>query len=145
MAILKFDLRRSPMVKDVETYMVKMTRGFSCAELTEICQRACKLVIRESIDADIRREKEKQKQGTAMDVDDEEGFVPEIKETFEESMKLAKRSVSDNDQDDRVVRNNLRWWLYSCPGVKYDKGLCSASSLIFWISATQYTMETFPQ
>ena len=96
MAILKFDLRRSPMVKDVETYMVKMTRGFSCAELTEIFQRACKLVIRESIDADIRREGEAEA-GHSYGVDDEEGFVPEIKETFEESMKLAKRSVSDND------------------------------------------------
>ena len=42
-------------------------------------QRACKLVIREVTDADIRREKEKQKQGAAMDVDDKEGFVPEIK------------------------------------------------------------------
>ena len=38
MAILKFNLRRSPMVKDVEIYMVKMTSGFSCAELTEICR-----------------------------------------------------------------------------------------------------------
>ena len=36
-------------------------QGFSGADLTEICQRACKLAIRESIDADIRREKERQK------------------------------------------------------------------------------------
>merc|ERR1712200_323617 len=99
MAILKSNLRKSPVGKEVDlTYMAKMTRGFSGADLTEICQRACKLAIRESIDADIRREKEKQKQGTAMDVDDEEDLVPEItKKHFEESMKFARRSVSDND------------------------------------------------
>jgi len=37
-------------------------------------------------------------QGTAMDVDDEDDLVPEItKKHFEESMKFARRSVSDND------------------------------------------------
>ena len=36
-----------------------MTHGFSGADLTEICQRACKLAIRESIEADIRQEKQR--------------------------------------------------------------------------------------
>merc|ERR1711892_1505659 len=68
MAILKSNLRKSPVSKDVDLpYLAKMTRGFSGADLTEICQRACKLAIRESIDADIRREKEKQKAGATMD------------------------------------------------------------------------------
>merc|ERR1719468_313190 len=76
----------------------RMAKGFSGADLTEICQRACKLAIRESIDADIRREKERQKKGAAMDVDDDEDLVPEItKRHFEEAMKFARRSVSDND------------------------------------------------
>merc|ERR1712002_776447 len=119
MAILKSNLRKSPVAKEVDlSYMAKMTRGFSEADLTEICQRACKLAIRESIDADIRREKEKQKQseaksksklttskwaskaagGATMDVDDEDDPVPEItKRHFEEAMKFARRSVSDND------------------------------------------------
>merc|ERR1739838_1301008 len=67
-------------------------------DLTEICQRACKLAIRESIDADIRKEKDRQKKGAAMDVDDEDDPVPEItKRHFEEAMKFARRSVSDND------------------------------------------------
>merc|ERR1711881_240346 len=49
-------------------------------------------------DADIRREKERQKQGANMDVDDDEDLVPEIlKRHFEEAMKFARRSVSDND------------------------------------------------
>merc|ERR1712165_291075 len=93
------NLRKSPVAKEVDLpFLARMTKGFSGADLTEICQRACKLAIRESIDADIRREKERQKKGAAMDVDDEEDPVPEItKKHFEESMKFARRSVSDND------------------------------------------------
>merc|ERR1712213_183810 len=99
LAILKSNLRKSPIHKDVDLpYMAKMTKGFSGADLTEICQRACKLAIRESIDADIRREKERQKKGAAMDVDEDDDPVPEItKRHFEEAMKFARRSVSDND------------------------------------------------
>lgn len=37
-----------------------MTHGFSGADLTEICQRACKLAIRECIEAEIRLERERQ-------------------------------------------------------------------------------------
>merc|ERR1712227_1097487 len=99
LAILKACLRKSPVAKDVDlSYLSKILHGFSGADLTEICQRACKLAIRESIDADIRREKEKQKAGaTTMDVDDEEP-VPEItKRHFEEAMRFARRSVSDQD------------------------------------------------
>merc|ERR1712150_206669 len=99
MAILKSNLRKSPISKEVDLpFLAKMTKGFSGADLTEICQRACKLAIRESIDAEIRKEKERQKKGAAMDVDDDEDPVPEItKKHFEESMKFARRSVSDND------------------------------------------------
>ena len=62
MSILKANLRKSPIADEVDIpYLAKMTRGFSGADLTEICQRACKLAIRESIEADIRREKEMQK------------------------------------------------------------------------------------
>merc|ERR1719468_64108 len=76
MSILKANLRKSPVAKTVDVpYLAKMTKGFSGADLTEICQRACKLAIRESIEADIKREKEKQKAGATMDVD-EEDLVP---------------------------------------------------------------------
>ena len=56
-------MRKSPVSDDVDIpYLAKMTRGFSGADLTEICHKACKLATRESIDADIKkREKEKQK------------------------------------------------------------------------------------
>ena len=80
------------MSKDVDlTALAKLTGGFSGAGITEICQRACKYAIREDIQKDIERES-----GTmAKDSADE---MAEIKEAhFEESLKFARRSVSDAD------------------------------------------------
>jgi transitional endoplasmic reticulum ATPase len=40
-------LRKSPIAPDVDTdLLVKYTNGFSGADITEICQRACKYAIR---------------------------------------------------------------------------------------------------
>jgi transitional endoplasmic reticulum ATPase len=99
MAILKAVLKNSPVSKDVDVeFLAKKTPGYSGADLTEICQRACKLAIRESIEKDIqlqRDQKEKGEQQMDTDVPDP---VPEItKAHFEEAMKFARRSVSDND------------------------------------------------
>jgi len=100
--ILKAALRKSPIAKDVDiNFLAKITQGFSGADLTEICQRACKLAIRESIEKDIQKERERSKNPNAnvdseMETDDDP--VPEIRrDHFEEAMKFARRSVSDND------------------------------------------------
>lgn len=97
-SILTANLRKSPVAKSVDTgYIAKVTQGFSGADLTEICQRACKLAIRESIEADIRREREKG-DDRDMEMDDDDDPVPEITRVhFEDAMKFARRSVSDND------------------------------------------------
>ena len=59
-SILKANLRKSPISKDVDIdFLAKSTGGFSGADLTEICQRACKLAIRESIESEIRRERQR--------------------------------------------------------------------------------------
>jgi len=42
------------------SYLSKVTVGFSGADITEICQRACKLAIRESIEKAVAIEKERQ-------------------------------------------------------------------------------------
>merc|ERR1719450_1743028 len=98
MAILKSNLRKSPLNKEINLdYMARMTKGFSGADLTEICQRACKLAIRENIEADIRREKERQAAGGAMDIDNDDDDSEVEKRHFEEAMKFARRSVSDQD------------------------------------------------
>merc|ERR550514_2340802 len=82
MNILKSVLRKSPVAPDVDLdFLGKTTHGFSGADLTEICQRAAKMAIRE-----------------AMDTEEGSDPVPEITRThFEEAMKFARRSVSDND------------------------------------------------
>lgn len=100
-SILKANLRKSPVAEAVELpYIAKVTQGFSGADLTEVCQRACKLAIRESIEIEIRKEKERQanpETAGAMETDEVDP-VPEIrKDHFEEAMKFARKSVSDND------------------------------------------------
>jgi len=99
MSILKSCLRKSPLSKDISLdYIAKVTQGFSGADLTEICQRACKLAIRESIELEVRRAKERASNPDASMEVEEADPVPEItKLHFEEAMKFARRSVSDND------------------------------------------------
>ncbi|KAG6414503.1 hypothetical protein SASPL_127305 [Salvia splendens] len=96
--IFKACLRKSPIAKDVDLrVLAKYAQGFSGADITEICQRACKYAIRENIEKDIEKERRRSDNPEAMeeDVDDE---VAEIRAShFEESMKYARRSVSDAD------------------------------------------------
>eukprot|EP01105_Mastigella_eilhardi_P021580 TRINITY_DN523_c0_g1_i1.p1 TRINITY_DN523_c0_g1~~TRINITY_DN523_c0_g1_i1.p1 ORF type:complete len:822 (-),score=243.75 TRINITY_DN523_c0_g1_i1:76-2484(-) len=98
-SIFKANLRKSPLAKDVDLVaMARATQGFSGADITEICQRACKLAIRESIQKDIEAAERQQQAGAAADAAMEEDPVPEITRVhFNEAMKVARRSVSDND------------------------------------------------
>jgi transitional endoplasmic reticulum ATPase len=124
--IFKAALRKSPIAKDVDIRaLAKYTQGFSGADITEICQRACKYAIRENIEKvhanypcriflfglnvklifplnfsaqDIERERRRSENPEAMEEDNEDDEVAEIKAAhFEESMKYARRSVSDAD------------------------------------------------
>ena len=125
LSILKACLKKSPVAPEVDlTFLAKNTHGFSGADLTEICQRAAKLAIRASIDADIRAARERREREEAEDTkmeddsDEAEDPVPQItklvfiivitklslivsclsfREHFEEAMKFARRSVSDQD------------------------------------------------
>jgi transitional endoplasmic reticulum ATPase len=92
LAILQAALRKSPVSSDVDlAWMAKALNGFSGADITEICQRACKLAIRELIEY----EKKHPVQADAQDYVDP---VPELcKRHFEEALKHARRSVSDSD------------------------------------------------
>ncbi|KAK3035705.1 hypothetical protein RJ639_033407 [Escallonia herrerae] len=93
--IFRSCLRKSPVSKDVDLRALsRFTDGFSGADITEICRRACKYAIRENIEKDIERARAYPE---AMD-EDVEDEVPEIKAGhFEESMKSARRSVGDAD------------------------------------------------
>jgi len=96
--ILKAVLRKSPVAEDVNRdFLAGALEGFSGADITEICQRAAKTAIRESIEKDIQREREREANGMTDD-DVEDDPVPEItKVHFEEAMRFARRSVSDQD------------------------------------------------
>jgi transitional endoplasmic reticulum ATPase len=96
--IFKAVLRKSPVADDVDIdLLVKFTNGFSGADITEICQRACKYAIRENIEKDIERERRKAENPDMMDEDDVDAVPCITKAHFEEAMKYARRSVSDAD------------------------------------------------
>ncbi|RZC81063.1 hypothetical protein C5167_043639 [Papaver somniferum] len=97
--IFKSCLRKSPVSQHVDLQVLaKHTEGFSGADITEICQRACKYAIREDIEKDIERQKKSNDNPEAMEEDGVENEVPQITAAhFEESMKYARRSVSHGD------------------------------------------------
>ena len=85
LSILKACLKKSPVAPEVNLpFLAKNTHGYSGADLTEICQRAAKLAIRASIDADIRAAREKREREEAEDTkmeddsDEAEDPVPQI-------------------------------------------------------------------
>ena len=102
--ILQKALRKSPLSKDVDLqFLASQTEKFTGADLQEICQRAAKIAIREDIQRSAEREQVKQEAAQYGVVDDdmnleEEDLVPEIlPRHFEEAVRNARRSVSDND------------------------------------------------
>merc|ERR1712176_1202014 len=102
LSILRATLRKSPVSKDVDlSYMASQTDKFTGADLTEICQTACKMAIREEIERDIERQRIKAEAGDDMeddDDDDDEDTMPEIlPKHFEAAVRQARRSVSDRD------------------------------------------------
>merc|ERR1711916_103180 len=103
LSVLKAVLRKTPMSKDVDiAYVAAQTEKFTGADLTEICQRAAKLGIREAIQRDMERDmirKEAEANGQVTEDDMEEDYaVPELlPRHFEEAVRQARRSVSDRD------------------------------------------------
>ena len=101
LSILRSTLRKSPVSKDVDlSYLASQTDKFTGADLTEICQSACKMAIREEIERDIERQRMKEAEGMEDDDDDDEDedLMPEIlPKHFEAAVRNARRSVSDRD------------------------------------------------
>lgn len=91
-------LKKSPVAEDVSLQkLATALEGYSGADITEICQRACKLAIREAIFKEQEAEKRKLENPNAMD-EEEEDPVPFITRAhFEEAMQYARRSVTDAD------------------------------------------------
>jgi transitional endoplasmic reticulum ATPase len=86
MAILKSNTRKSPMAVDVSLEdIADRTDGFSGADLTEVCQRACKLAIREDIE----------RANSGETIDDSSRVIK--KAHFEEALEAARQSVSTEE------------------------------------------------
>ncbi|KAL5361170.1 P-loop containing nucleoside triphosphate hydrolase protein [Aspergillus floccosus] len=101
-SILKAQLRKTPVAGDVDlSFIASKTHGFSGADLGFVTQRAVKLAIKQSIAADIERQKQREANGEDVQMDEDEELeeedpVPELTRAhFEEAMKSARRSVSD--------------------------------------------------
>lgn len=98
-AIFKAALRKAPLDPEIDlNVLARSTHGFSGADITEICQTASKLAIREAILAEEER-LEKVERG---DLDEDEGKMDEndmiiTKKHFNFAMTRARRSVSEND------------------------------------------------
>jgi transitional endoplasmic reticulum ATPase len=86
--ILESTLKKSPIAPNVSlSFLGELTDGFSGADLAELCQRAAKAAIRDSIAADELKTDD-------MDVD----ATGEIgRKHFEEAMAGARRSVAQTD------------------------------------------------
>ena len=101
-SIIKAVLRKSPIAQNISfEFLAELTDGFTGADITELCQRATKAAIRESIEADEQRKvllKENPDGDAAME--NQEDPVPVItRKHFEEALAAARKSVTAYDLD----------------------------------------------
>merc|ERR1712176_1504406 len=114
-SIFKANLRKSPVADDVNMELLAgVTEGFSGADITEICQRAAKNAIRDSITAGIeRQERVEAGELTQEAADALPDPVPAITTAhFEASMSKARRSVGPEiiqQYDDFTAKTKQQW------------------------------------
>jgi transitional endoplasmic reticulum ATPase len=114
-SIFKANLRKSPIDEDLDIdQLADATDGFSGADITEICQRAAKNAIRDSITAGLERQKRVEAgELTQEEADALPDPVPAItKAHFEASMTKARRSVTPEiikQYDDFQAKIKQQW------------------------------------
>ncbi len=114
-SIFKANLRKSPVAEDITfELLADVTDGFSGADITEICQRAAKNAIRESIAAEIERQRRVEAgELTQAEADALPDPVPVITRAhFEDSMSKARRSVSEDvvaQYDEFTAKIKQKW------------------------------------
>lgn len=125
-SIFKANLRKSPIADDISfEQLADVTDGFSGADITEICQRAAKNAIRESITAEIERQKRVEDGELSQEEADAlPDQVPAITRAhFEESMSKARRSVGPEivqQYDEFTAKIKQQWETSSEGGSAYD-------------------------
>ena len=102
-SVIKAVLRKSPIAPNINfDFLGELTEGFTGADITELCQRATKAAIRESIEAEEQRKalmKENPDGDQAM-AEAMEDPVPVItRKHFEEALAAARKSVTSYDLD----------------------------------------------
>jgi len=101
-SIFKAVLRKTPLAPNISfEFLASLTEGFSGADLTELCQRATKAAIRESIEAEEQRralmKDNPDGEDQMMEIDDP---VPVItRKHMEEALNSARTSVTSYDLD----------------------------------------------
>lgn len=93
-------LRKSPIAPDVPfDFCADMTKDFTGADITELCQRAAKAAIRDSIAAEEERRRAAAEAGEDADMEEDvKDPVPLITRVhFEEAFHAARRSVTTHD------------------------------------------------
>ncbi|WOG29264.1 AAA family ATPase [Endozoicomonas sp. 8E] len=92
--IFRAVLRNTPVQGDVDlSQLAAITKGFSGADINEICQTAIQQAIREYISSRSPVEA----QSEAMDVEESLESYMLTRSHFEQAMRTARRSVADND------------------------------------------------
>jgi len=125
-SIFKANLRKSPVAEDVTfEKLADVTEGFSGADITEICQRAAKNAIRDSIAAGIERQRRVEAgELTQEEADGLPDPVPCITRAhFEASMSKARRSVTPEvvkQYDDFTAKTKQQWTTSGSDGAVYD-------------------------
>ncbi len=100
--VIKAVLRKTPIAQNVSfEFIAELTDGFTGADITELCQRATKAAIRESIEADEQRKALARENPDAdQNMVDMEDPVPVItRKHFEEALAHARKSVTNYDLD----------------------------------------------
>eukprot|EP00984_Skeletonema_dohrnii_P012067 scaffold4854_cov96-Skeletonema_dohrnii-CCMP3373.AAC.3 len=114
-SIFKANLRKSPVAEDITfELLADVTDGFSGADITEICQRAAKNAIRESIAGEIERQRRVEAgELTQAEADALPDPVPVITRAhFEDSMSKARRSVGEDvvaQYDEFTAKIKQKW------------------------------------
>lgn len=99
LGVLKANLRKTPIAKNVDIgFISRITDGFSGADLTEICQRAAKAAVRDSIEAEAKMKAAMQLNPNQAQNLAKFDPVPEIsRKHFEEALRSARKSVTNTD------------------------------------------------
>ena len=125
-SIFKANLRKSPVADDITfELLADVTDGFSGADITEICQRAAKNAIRESIAAEIERQRRVEAgELTQAEADALPDPVPVISRShFEDSMSKARRSVGEEivaQYDEFSAKIKQKWAVNEEEDTAYD-------------------------